>query len=256
MRYVSEFAGDLRHLRPRHAAELPVDLGTAFYAILAASQVGSVGVMRPASTALPEFFPWPPPSASAQATFPAGLLGDRRQFSTVGRVSDMLEAALLGCGFGFDDWAYFSIPAEPDAFGLVTRLEQIDPAKGTPLVGSARWAERVHATTMMSFWQSLTMLSRPKGHYRVFVFVLSKQRTPEHPGDRATMTVARGWTSTGKRFLPEDTRKLTMATAHRLTVRVYDFSYEDKGTSRNISSWPASEHLRSAGVTIGSPGSP
>jgi hypothetical protein len=163
----------------------------------------------------------------------------------------MLEAVLKAGGF--DEWSYFALPIEQEAFGLVTRIEQLNPATGWPLPGSDRWAPRIQVVAGMNFWQGLTMIRRPTGHYRTFLFVLSTRPVPDNPQEPATLALARRWTSGGGAFLPENRRTLPMTPDHRLTVRVYEFEHEDKGSSRlvEISKWRASEHLTSAGLTFG-----
>ncbi|PWT81153.1 MAG: hypothetical protein C5B58_10250 [Acidobacteria bacterium] len=206
---------------------------------------------------LENFFPWPPPPASARTTFSAALLSDKKRFKNVGDVATLLEHALHQGGF--DDWSYFSLPDERVGFGLVSRVEQIDPQTGTPLADRARWADRVYAAETMSFMSQLLEIQRPVGHYRAFVFVLSTKPTPDlsppnlKDEDRATLQLARTWIRRGSRFLPDELQQLPITSSHRITVRVYEFEQTDKGPSSLVanSPWTVSQHLKSAGIQLG-----
>jgi hypothetical protein len=206
---------------------------------------------------LDNFFPWPPPPASARTTLPPTLFSDRRRFTVVGDASGFLESTLRRAGFD-GQWSYFKLPDERAGFGLISQMEQIDAETGKPLPGAGRWTSRVIGAAQMPWWSSLVAMHRPVGHYRVFVFMVSTKTTPDKSPkdlkeeDKANLALARYWASGGKGSLTGDIAALPMTPSHRLTVRLYEFSQEDKGKSILVQ--PASltpmQHLASAGINL------
>ena len=204
---------------------------------------------QPARPAIEEFFPWPPPPASALTTLPKSLFGDAKRFRHVADAAEFIEQSLHNAGF--DQWGYFSLPDEPAGFGLVSRLEQFDPKTGDALAGGSRWSMELAGARDISVWRALFMLHRPFGRYRLFVFVLSTQPTADKSSEKpATMELAQWWNNRGRRFLPDDIGQRNLTPAHRLIVRVYEFNQEDKGPSELVphSSFNASQHLKAAGI--------
>jgi hypothetical protein len=73
------------------------------------------------------------------------------------------------------------------------------------------------------------------------------------PENRATLALARQWTSRGKRYLPAELRSLPIGENHRLTIRTYEFEQPDKGNSELVKSSARTvmQHLTSAGIDLG-----
>ena len=66
---------------------------------------------------LPNFFPWPPPPASAKSTLPVTISNSER-FKTLGDVADYIQSVLRRAAIA--EWSYFSLPEETAGFGMVT----------------------------------------------------------------------------------------------------------------------------------------
>jgi hypothetical protein len=206
---------------------------------------------------LENFFPWPPPPASARTTLPSSVFADRKRFAVIGDAAGFLEQRLREAGFD-GQWSYFKLPDERAAFGLISQVEQIDPESGKALAGASRWTSRVVQADQTSWWGSLFSVYRPVGHYRVFVFIVSTKPTPDKsPKDlkeeeKANLAMARYWASGGKGSLTKDIAMLAMGSSHRLTVRVYEFDQEDKGKSRLVQPAALSpmQHLAGAGIKL------
>jgi len=207
---------------------------------------------------LENFFPWPPPPASARITY-ARIFEDRKRFSNVGQAASFLEDKLAQAGFA-RQWSYFKLPDERAGFGVVSKMEQIDPKTAKRLPGSQGWTtDRVASASEMAWWSWGFAIQRPVGQYRVFVLIVSTRPTPDKPAkdlrenEQATFFRAQQWVSGGKGSLTSDIATLPLNANHALTIRLYEFKQQDKGASNLVPSSPLSleQHLVGAGIDLG-----
>ncbi len=206
---------------------------------------------------LENFFPWPPPPSSARITYPK-IFADRKRFPNVGQAASFLEDKLAQAGFE-RQWSYFKLPDEKAGFGLVSKMEQIDPTTAKRLPGARGWTtDRVASASDMAWWSWGFAIQRPIGQYRVFVLIVSTRPTPDKPAkdlrenEKATFFRAQEWVSGGRGSLTPDIAALPLKSSHALTVRLYEFKQQDKGVASFISSPPLSleRHLAGAGIYL------
>jgi GAF domain-containing protein len=207
---------------------------------------------------LENFFPWPPPPSSARITYPK-IFADRKRFPNVGQAASFLEDKLAQAGFE-RQWSYFKLPDEKAGFGLVSKMEQIDPTTAKRLPGAQGWTtDRVASASDMAWWSWGFAIQRPIGQYRVFVLIVSTRPTPDKPAkdlrenEKATFRRAQEWVSGGRGSLTPEIAALPLTSNHGLTIRLYEFKQQDKGIASFISSPPLSleQHLAGAGINLG-----
>lgn len=206
---------------------------------------------------LEHFFPWPPPPSTARVTY-ANIFADRKRFSNIAQAASFLEHKLAEAGFA-RQWSYFKLPDEKAGFGLVSKMEQIDPKTARRLPGTQGWTtDRVASASDMAWWNWGFAIQRPVGEYRVFVLIVSTRPTPDKPAkdlrenEKATFFRAQEWVSGGRGSLTSDIASLPLTANHALTVRLYEFRQQDKGTANFVPSspLPLEQHLAGAGINL------
>lgn len=205
------------------------------------------GCTAPPQAASPEMpsFPWPPPSASAEAKIPANWLPPTGGATRLFAVSDKLEQALRAAGY--PKWSYSSVPR---GFALVTQMEQIK-ADGTPSRAPARWSTKLPSARELNLVELIRALAgAPEGYYRVIVFLVTDQpwpRTREAP----TGEEARRWLANGFNRLPPSIGELEYESQYETVALIYEFSKQSEtadATQVEPSATSAQEHLKKAGI--------
>lgn len=211
-------------------------------------QEAPTDVFNPTVTISPvslPLFPWPVPKPSALEVLTLGSLGKLAgtgiTFRDVEkRISNALDSA------GYDDKSYFGVPG---GFAIVTRLEKMD-AYGFPDY-RYRWASALPPISFTDFSLSdylRALFGAPKGHYRVFVFVVSSEPVLQS-GTPVAQLDAQTWIVEGANRLPNQMEDLPYTREHRTTAYVYEFVQSGIGeTARfNIpSDFTGKTHLKRA----------
>jgi hypothetical protein len=203
-------------------------------------------------TAAPEIrpiFPWPPPTPSTRRSLPVAKLAAGPPPPTWGGAADRIEGVLRQAHI--ESWGYY---LAGKGFAVVTRVEQIDGDSGIPLAGTARWPSEPRVASSGGFLGGLLTFSRPVGHYRTFVFVV----TADPVGSKAVedeakfFETARRWAPTGAPALPDELRRKPIMSAHQVIVLVYEFEHAVGGRTRvNVPSrWTFDAHTGSAGIVF------
>jgi len=144
--------------------------------------------------------------------------------------------------------SYFGIPG---GFAIVTRLENMD-ANGYPDYPN-RWTSSLAPISIVEF--SLTkyleaLFGVPKGHYRVFVFVVSSEPVIQS-GTPIAQEEAQTWIVEGANKLPSQMKDLPYTREHTTTAYIYEFIQSGVGgeASYNIpSDFTGRQHLERAGL--------
>ena len=195
----------------------------------------------------PPQFPWPVPKPSAFEVLPFESLGRPNGTGITFRDVDERISNALGSA-GYDDKSYFGVPG---GFAIVTRLEKMD-ADGYP-DHSNRWASSLAPIRFADF--SLTkyleaLIGVPKGHYRVFVFVVSSELIIQS-GTPVAQENAQTWIVEGANKLPSQMKDLPYTREHTTTVYIYEFAQSGvgKAASYNIpSDFRGRQHLVRTGL--------
>jgi hypothetical protein len=223
---------------PSHASDtMPDPTGSAG---------GNFGVAV-AVPAIKQFLLWPPPPPSTRRVYaPADIASGGPSVEMVGQFADQLENLVRKAGF--DSWGYF---LATNGFALVPRIETIDATTGRPRPGTDRWALQSVASNASTF-DGLWTAARPKGDYRVFVFILTTDAMSksEKPDPKQLYDHALRWAMEGGPFLDARTRRGRIGSDHRFMVLVYEFEHEEQGktTLHMPSRWPIDQHLETIGV--------
>jgi hypothetical protein len=198
------------------------------------------------SLPLPEF-PWPPPKPSAKASL---TLGSLRQVAgtelTFHKVDERISQALATAGY--DEISYYGVP---NGFAIVTRLEQIT-SNGYPEF-SDRWVSSLAPVSFTRFSLSKyleALFGVPKGHYRVFVFLITAN-TVTPSGTPVSQTLAQTWFIEGANKLPSEMESLLYTDQYKTTVYIYEFIQSGVGAEANQnipSSITGRQHLERAGL--------
>jgi hypothetical protein len=195
---------------------------------------------------LTDLFPWPPPTPSTRRSFSADVAADASPARTAGEVAARLEDLLTKAEF--DTWGYFRTPG---GFALVTRTERLDAATGRPLAGHQRWSDQIApagiALSTIFGW------SRPRGLYRVLVFILTDDPPMSRPlGAAETYELTRRWPLTGRASLPAAVRADVVGQSHQLVVLVYEFEKgQGSTTTHNVPSrWSLDHHLQTVRMSL------
>jgi hypothetical protein len=194
------------------------------------------------ANALPPFVPWPPLRPTDRYVFPSELV---LRFRTVSEFNNFLVTKLREAGY--DSFSYFSAPG---GFSLATRVEQLDE-KRAPVAGTRRWIMDT-ANGPHSFKEYiLSLLRNRRGHFRVFIFVLTNDPRPPRSED-ATPEDAIRWAKTGCASIPETLGGAKITGDYVFYVLTYEFSAE-KGRNVEqlyITPTPVSDQLKLAGLRL------
>lgn len=200
------------------------------------------------STQLPEFFPWPPPAPSGRRLLELSQLGGDTPPDTWGVLADRLKDLLRSARYR--SWGFY---AAPGGFAVVTHIERLDEHDGVALVGDDRWASEVKLAST-SILEGIFMVSRPRGVYRVIVFVLTTDPRSGGPvtDPRAMLQLARRWGISGALDLPDALRSNPITRVQRLFALVYEFENVVGGEARVNSPgrWTFDHHFENAGIVI------
>jgi hypothetical protein len=200
--------------------------------------------LPPASPEEPRF-PWPPPSASAEAKIPANWLPPAGGATRLFAVSDKLEQALRAAGY--PKWSYSSVPR---GFALVTQMEQIK-ADGTPSREPARWSTKLPSARELNFVEFIKALAgAPEGYYRAIVFLVTDQPWPRTAA-APTGGQAQRWLANGFNRLPSSIGELEYGPEYETVALIYEFSKQSEtadATQVEPSATSAQEHLKKAGL--------
>lgn len=211
---------------------------------------GGAGPRAPAdsSAQLPEFFPWPPPAPSDRRLLQLTQLGGDTPPDTWGALADRITAVLRKARYR--SWGFY---AAPGGFAVVTRIEQLDLENGVALDGDNRWASEVKVAST-SILDGILTVRRPRGVYRVIVFVLTTDPRSGGPvtDPRAMLQLARRWGISGALDLPDSLRSNPVTRVQRLFALVYEFESAIGGESRVNSPgrWTVDHHFEDAGIVI------
>jgi hypothetical protein len=191
---------------------------------------------------LPPAFPWPPPNPSAQASLSMGSL----QGLTFGDVDARISQALASAGY--DEKSYYAVP---NGFVTVTRLEQMDSA-GYPS-SYDRWVSSLKPISLTGFSLSRyleALFSVPKGHYRIFVFLVTSNMVFPS-GNPVNQSEAENWVVKGASKLPSYIEVMPYTNEHTTTIYIYEFIQSGVGgaANQNIpSDFTGRQHLEHAGL--------
>lgn len=229
---------DLRptpELEPSPAAERPPVIAT---------------IEAPAPPEISDLFPWPPPTPSTRRSFSPDVLVDGPSAATLGDTAWRLEGLLRRAEF--DSWGYFRAP---DGFALVTRVERLDGETGKQLAGDQRWSDRVAYASISpgAILSAIFATSRPRGYYRVFVFLVTDDPPMTRPAGAAeTFATASRWAMFGRSSLPNAIRTQPVTANHELIVLVYEFEKVQGGetTHYSPSRWSLDHHLETLGLSF------
>lgn len=195
---------------------------------------------------LKSLFPWPPPTPSTRRSFSPDVVDGRPAVGKAGEVADRLTG-LLGAA-RYDAWGFYEVP---NGFALVTRMEALDPGTGVPLAGDARWGTwEPYARLSIA---DIFALTRARGVYRIFAFVLTDQPVETHVASPdQTFEVAQRWAVQGADTLPADIRERPVGPGHTLLVMVYEFEKSGAGDTKHFlpSRWTLDRHLASIQVAL------
>jgi len=192
-------------------------------------------------------FPWPVPKPSALEVLTLESLGKLAGTGVTFRdVDERITNALYSAGY--DDKSYFGVPG---GFAIVTRLEKMDEFGNSDY--SNRWASALSPISLVDF--SLTkyleaLFGVPKGHYRVFVFVISSEIVVQS-GTPAVQEDAQTWIVEGANKLPNQMKDLPYTREHTTTAYIYEFIQSGVGeaASYNIpSDFTGRQHLERANL--------
>jgi hypothetical protein len=191
-------------------------------------------------------FPWPPPTPSTRRSIPVSRLAAGRRAGTWGEAADRIEEILQRAQF--EPSGYF---LAADGFAIVTRVERLDGETGTPIAGE-RWASQPRVASSGDFLGGLLTFSRPVGHYRIFVFVVTTDPVASSPVEDESrfFETALQWSSIGAPALPERLRRKSLTRDYQVIVLIYEFEHAVGGRTRvNVPSrWPFDAHINNAGI--------
>jgi len=176
-------------------------------------------------------------------------LGAQTPPDTWGKLADHIVALLRKARYR--SWGFY---AAPGGFAVVTRIEQLDQEKGAALAGDQRWASEVKMAGSTSILDGIFTVSRPRGVYRVIVFVLTTDPRSGGPvtDPQVMLQLARRWGISGALDLPEVLRSNPITRVQRLFALVYEFESAVGGETRVHSPgrWTFDHHLEDAGIVI------
>jgi hypothetical protein len=200
-------------------------------------------------------FNLPPPDATALETIDRQVL--LKPFDQAFHLSDVarrLNTALEANGY--PEQRYFRVfyknkSVLPDAFAMVTRVEQIN-SDGSPKGPDERYKQDVQPLRRFSFRELIrSLIGSDPGYYRVIVFIVARE---EYSEARATVTrrEAAGWLRAGLNELPEKIGEREYTDGHECTALIYQFKQPsgEKEVYWMEQGQPASarEHLEKAGI--------
>jgi hypothetical protein len=192
-------------------------------------------------------FPWPPPKPSATASLTLGSLRQTAVIKlTYNDVNERISNALAGAGF--DEKSYYGVP---NGFAVVTRLEQMD-VDGYPEY-SNRWQSSLEPVSLTTFSLNKyleALFGAPKGHYRLFVFIVTSE-TVMSSGTPVTQQEAETWFLGGGNRLPRQMGIWPYTDEHRTAVYIYEFVQSGVGAEANQnipSTITGRQHLERAGL--------
>jgi hypothetical protein len=183
----------------------------------------AAGLTAPMPEDIP-IFPWPVPKASATQEVPRKLIIGSTNTPTFGSVAERIASALDHAGYG--ERSYYAL-ADGHGIAIATQLEQIND-DGTPVVGQARFEERLAALSTEQF--SLTsyvkaLFTARSGRFRIIVFTLSggvTQDTKPPTEDRA-----KTWATSGQTHLPRRYASIPFTDGITCTALIYEFEKKD-----------------------------
>src|SRR5215510_14305544 len=207
-------------------------------------------IEAPAPPEISDLFPWPPPTPSTRRSFSPDVLVDGPSAATLGDNASRLEGLLRRAEF--DSWGYFRAPG---GFALVTRVERLDGETGKQLAGDQRWSDRVAYASISpgAILSAIFATSRPRGYYRVFVFLVTDDPPMTRPAGAAeTFATASRWAMFGRSSLPNAIRTQPVTANHELIVLVYEFEKVQGGetTHYSPSRWSLDHHLETLGLSF------
>lgn len=166
-------------------------------------------------------FPWPPAKPSSFTQVPTDLFGLRpNQVSALGAL-DMAIRRSLAKG-GYYDASYYSIPGQPNAFALVTRLEKYN-LDGSAVAREERWVAKLSRQSSFSLGSYLkSLFFAEQGNYRVIVFVVTAQDIKQW-SKPIQARVAKDWIAKGGPSLPSRIQRQPLSPAHKVFALIYEF---------------------------------
>lgn len=168
----------------------------------------------------------------------------KKEEYTLGHLNNHLQRILAR--IGYSEFSYFQIEG---GFVLSTRLEQIN-ADGSPKNGRMRWESKLGLNDEFTFESVIKRIFQsPKGHYRVFLFVVSSSDILESDHVVSEETVI-SWLRNGAVRISDTTSQVVLADNHTCVAFVYEF-YQKGLHSKPIfvdsNAIPAKNHLSASG---------
>lgn len=168
----------------------------------------------------------------------------KKEEYTLSHLNNHLQRILAR--IGYSEFSYFQIEG---GFVLSTRLEQIN-ADGSPKNGRMRWEPKLGLNDEFTFESVIKRIFQsPKGHYRVFLFVVSSSDILESDHVVSEETVI-SWLRNGAVRISDTTSQVVLADNHTCVAFVYEF-YQKGLHSKPIfvdsNAIPAKNHLSASG---------
>jgi hypothetical protein len=186
---------------------------------------GSSPALAPAGTSgIEEFFPWPPRIPTSKWPVAPELFANHATFRTLGNIDHFIREKLEAAGY--HELGYFKV--KDKGFAVVTKLEIIND-KGEPDADPVkRFPISLKPTSSFNLAEYIyRLLFGVKGHYRVFVFIVTPDWKEPQPGAQVDFSLARQWNAKGADSLPFDIQAIPVISRHQLRVLVYEFQYRE-----------------------------
>lgn len=227
-------------------AKTQAALNTAEYVMTAIEVVvasygggGSIGI---------PVFPLRPPAPSTKTDLDPVVLRKGVANTQLREIAGRLRQAIVSAGYA--DLGFFLVPG--GGIALVTRMEQFDPATGSPRLGEDRWARNVGPPRMESVSDFFRGVFRANpGHFRALAFVVHPGSVEPEKLRRPSKEHVADWQEEGPSVLPSLLGRQPFDDTFRCTVLVYEF--EQKSSSENATAvekprFSAREHLERTGI--------
>jgi len=166
-------------------------------------------------------FPWPPARPSSFTQVPLSLFDMQpNQRVVLGQLDQSIRRSLAKGGY--HDASYYSIPGQPNAFALVTRLEKYH-LDGSNVDQEDRWVSKLERHSSFSLGRYLkSLFFAEKGNYRIIVFVVTAQDIQQW-SKPVQAQVAKNWIAQGRPSLPSQVQRQPMKAQHKVFALIYEF---------------------------------
>jgi hypothetical protein len=163
----------------------------------------------------------------------------------VGQLTDTIQKSLRGAGYS--GVRFFGVGS--DGVALVTDLEQTDEA-GRPVTGE-RWVPLMQEPRT-SDWREyiINLFHRPRGHFRVFTFIITPRELYYDPTKTIDEAVVKEWQKRGSMILPSRLGQLPLSDAYKVYILVYQFVKEEGQIPKVVKGDPVSNLLKLAGIKL------